>query len=262
MENKVVIITGASSGIGAATALRLARDGMRLTLAARRLERLEQVASQVEALGGEALCLQVDVCNYDDIQRMLQATLERWGRIDVLINNAGVGNEARLTEFAPGEVRQRIHTNLVAVIECTQAVLPVMLDQKAGHIINVSSIAGLIATPGSAVYCAGKYGVVGFSDALYRDLLGSGVHVSAFCPGFTPTEISPILRAHADGKPDAPYVPGLMPVEYVADQLARLIRRPRRRVVIPKSWRVLVWLGMQFPILVDWLSPVFKAKGK
>ena len=262
MENKVVIITGASSGIGAATALRLARDGMRLTLAARRVERLEQVAKEVQALGGEALVVQVDVCNQDDIQHMLQATLERWGRIDVLINNAGVGNEARLTKFPPGEIHKRIHTNLIAVIECTQAVLPTMLSQKAGHIINVASIAGLIATPGSAVYCAGKFGVVGFSDALYRDLLGTGVHVSAFCPGFTPTEISPILQAHAEGKPDAPYVPGLMPVEYVADQLARLIRHPRRRVVVPKSWSVLVFLAFLFPRLVDWLSPVFKAKGK
>ena len=262
MENKVVIITGASSGIGAATALRLARDGMRLTLAARRVERLEQVAKEVQALGGEALVVQVDVCNQDDIQHMLQATLERWGRIDVLINNAGVGNEARLTKFPPGEIHRRIHTNLIAVIECTQAVLPTMLSQKAGHIINVASIAGLIATPGSAVYCAGKFGVVGFSDALHRDLLGTGVHVSAFCPGFTPTEISPILRAHADGKPDAPYVPGLMPVEYVAEQLARLIRHPRRQVVIPKSWRILVFLAFLFPRLVDWLSPVFTAKGK
>jgi short-subunit dehydrogenase len=262
MENKVVIITGASSGIGAATALRLAREGMKLTLAARRVERLEQVASQVEALGGEALAVQVDVCQREDIERMLQATLERWGRIDVLINNAGVGNEARLTKFPPGEIHRRIHTNLIAVIECTQAVLPTMLSQKAGHIINVASIAGLIATPGSAVYCAGKFGVVGFTDALYRDLLGTGVHVSAFCPGFTPTEISPILQAHAEGKPDAPYVPGLMPVEYVADQLARLIRHPRRRVVVPKSWSVLVFLAFLFPRLVDWLSPVFKAKGK
>ena len=262
MENKVVIITGASSGIGAATALRLAREGMRLTLAARRVERLEQAAAQVRALGGEALVVQMDVCQGEDIQRMVQATLERWGRIDVLINNAGVGNEPPLIEFAPSEIRQRIHTNLTAVIECAQAVLPVMLGQKAGHIINVSSIAGLVATPGSAIYCAGKFGVVGFSDALHRDLLGSGVRVSAFCPGFTPSEISPILRAHAEGRPEARYVPGLMPVSYVAEQIAGLIRRPRRRLIVPPSWRVLVWLAYLCPWLVDWLTPVFKRKGK
>jgi short-subunit dehydrogenase len=262
IQNKVVIITGASSGIGAAAALRLARAGARLTLAARRVERLEQVAVQVQALGGEALVVQMDVCNHDDIQRMLQATLERWGRVDVLLNNAGVGNEAPLTEFAPGEIRQRLHTNLIAVIECAQAVLPVMLRQQSGHIINVSSIAGLVATPGSAVYCASKFGVIGFTDALHRDLLGTGVRVSAFCPGFTPSEISPILQAHAEGQPGARYVPGLMPVSYVADQIARLIRRPRLHLIVPPSWRVLVWLALLFPGLVDLLAPVFKSKGR
>jgi short-subunit dehydrogenase len=262
MENKVVIITGASSGIGAATALRLAREKMRLTLAARRLERLEQMAAQVQALGGEALVVQVDVRQPGDIQRMVQATLERWGRIDVLLNNAGVGSGPPLADMTPEEIERRIHTNLIAVIECAQAVLPVMLRQKAGHIINVASISGLIATPGSTIYCASKFGVIGFSDALYRELLGTGVRVSAFCPGYTPTEITPELKAHAEGRPDARYVPGLMPVSYVAEQIARLIRRPRLRMVVPPSWNVLVALALMFPWLVDLLAPAFKLKGK
>ena len=260
MQNKVVLITGASSGIGAATALRLAGDGMRLALAARRLERLEQLAEQVRLLGGEALALQVDVCNPQVIRNMVQATLARWGRIDVLLNNAGVGGGRDFAELSPEEISHKIHTNLIAVIECAQAVLPAMLRQKSGHIINVSSINGLIATPGSEIYSATKFGVVGFSDALYRDLLGTGVRVSAFCPGFTPSEINPALQAHAEGRPDAPRIPGLMPVSYVADQIARLIRHPRRRVVVPVSWRVLVWLAILFPWLVDVLSPYYKAR--
>jgi short-subunit dehydrogenase len=262
IQNKVILITGASSGIGATAALRLARDGACLALAARRLERLEQVAAQVQALGGQALVIQADVCEPDDIQRMVQAALQRWGRIDVLINNAGVASGPPLLEITPDEIRRRLHTNLIAVIQCAQAVLPAMLRQKAGHIINVSSIAGLISTPGSGVYAAGKFGVIGFSDALRRDLLGSGVQVSAFCPGFTPSEINPELKAHAEGRPDAPYVPGLMPVGYVADQLARLIRRPRRRVIIPKSWQALVWLSILCPWLVDWLAPALKSREK
>ena len=257
MIDRVVIITGASSGIGAASALRLARDGARLTLAARRLERLEQVAAQVQAAGGEALVVQADVCRAEDIQRIVEATMERWGRIDVLINNAGVGNEPPLSEDAPGEVLQRIQTNLVAVIECARAVLPVMLRQKAGQIINVASIAGLIATPSNPVYCASKHGVVGFSEALRRDLLGTGVRVSCFCPGFTPSEISPRLQAHIDGKPGS-YIPGLMPVSYVAERIARLIRHPRRLVVVPPSWRLLVWLAQLCPWLVDWATPIYK----
>jgi short-subunit dehydrogenase len=258
----VVIITGASSGIGAATALRLAREGMRLTLAARRQDRLEQVAAGVESLGREALVVQTDVRDRDDIQRMVQATLERWGRIDVLLNNAGLGHDDLLVKVKPDDIRDEIHVNLTAVIECAQAVLPVMLRQKSGHIINVSSIAGLIATPGSSVYSATKFGVIGFSDALRRELRGSGIHVSAFCPGYTASEISPELRAVAEGRPDAPRVLGLMQVTYVADQIARLIRRPRLRVILPPSWKFLVVAAFLLPRLADRLVSAFLPKEK
>ena len=261
-NGKVVIITGASSGIGAAVARRLALDGMRLTLAARRLDRLEQVAAEVEALGGEALVVQTDVRNRDELQRMVQATLDRWGHIDVLLNNAGLGHDRLLIRFKPEKIRDEIHINLIAIIECAQVVLPVMLRQKSGHIINVASIAGLIATPGGTVYSASKFGVNGFSDALRRELRGSGIHVSAFCPGFTPTEISPELKAISEGQPGAPRRPGLMPVTYVADQIAHLIRHPRWRVIIPPSWKFLVMVAFLFPGIADALLPLFLKKEK
>ncbi len=259
-KGKVVIITGASSGIGAAAARRLARDGMHLTLAARRLDRLEQVAAEVESLGGEALVVQTDVRNRDDIQRMVEATLDRWGRIDVLLNNAGIGHDRLLIRTKPERIQNEIHINLTAVIECTQVVLPVMLRQKSGHIINVASIAGLIATPGSTIYSATKFGVNGFSDALRRELRGSGISISAFCPGYVPTEISPDLKAIAEGQPDAPHVPGLMPVSYVAEQIARLIHHPRRRVIIPTSWKILVVIAFLFPGLADAVITLFMKK--
>jgi len=260
IKGKVVIITGASSGIGAAVARRLAHDGMRLTVAARRLDRLEQVAAEVEALGGEALIVQTDVRNRDELRCMVQTTFERWGRIDVLLNNAGLGHDKALIRIKPEMIRDEIHINLIAVIECAQVVLPVMLRQKSGHIINVASIAGLIAMPGSTIYSATKFGVNGFSDALRRELHGSGIHVSAFCPGYTPTEISPELKAIAEGQPGAPRMPGLMPVTYVADQIACLIRHPRRRVIIPPSWKFLVIIAFLFPGIADALVPLFQAK--
>lgn len=133
-----------------------------------------------------------------------------------------------------------------------------MLRQKSGHIINVASIAGLIGVPGSTVYCATKFGVNGFTDALHRELLGTGIHVSAFCPGYTPTEISPELKAIAEGRPDAPKVPGLMPISYVADQIARLIEHPRLRVVIPKTWQPLPFIADLFPALADKLIQLFQ----
>ena len=256
-KRKVVIITGASSGIGAAVARRLARDGLCLTLAARRREKLEQVASEIEALGSEVLVVQTDVCNRCDIQQMLELTLGRWGRVDVLINNAGVGNDKLLLRCKPEKIHNEININLTAVIECAQVVLPVMLRQKSGHIINVASIAGLVGLPGSTVYCATKFGVVGFSDGLRRELLGTGIHVSSFCPGFTPSEINPELRAIAEGLPGASKPPGLMPVSYVADQIAHLINHPRRRVVVPYSWNILVFIAIHFPGLADTIIRVY-----
>jgi short-subunit dehydrogenase len=260
MNRPVIIITGASSGIGAATARRLARENVCLTLAARRADRLQGVASDVENLASEALIVPTDVTNRADIHRMVQSTLDRWGRIDVLLNDAGISYDEPLVDLEPDKIRNEVQVNLIALIECTQAVLPVMLKQKSGHIINVASIEGLIATPGSSVYCATKFGVFGFSDSLRRQLRGSGIHVSAFCPGYTPSEITPRLKAHVDGRPDAPHHPGLMPTSYVADQIARLVRHPRRMVILPRSWSVLVLVAFLFPGVADALVSNFKAK--
>jgi short-subunit dehydrogenase len=254
-SNKVVIITGASSGIGAAVARRLARDGMRLTLAARRLDRLEGVATEVKALGGEALVVQTDVRNHAEILRMVQVTLERWGCIDVLINNAGMSHDKPLFRLKAGVIREEIQLNLIAVIECTQAVLIEMLRKKSGQIINISSIAGLIATPGGSIYSATKFGVVGFSDAIRRELHGTGIQISIFCPGYTPTELSPVLKAIAEGRRDMPHPLWLMPVNYVADQIAHLIRNPRRLVIIPAQWKLLVYITFLFPGIADRLMP-------
>jgi short-subunit dehydrogenase len=265
-RRKVAIITGASSGIGAAVARRLARDGYCLTLAARRLERLEEVAADVQTLGGEALIVQTDVRKRVELQHMLEVTLERWGRVDVLLNNAGVGNDKMFIRSSPEKIRDKVDTNLLAVIEGSQVVLPTLLRQKSGHIINVSSIAGLIGLPGSTIYCTTKFGVVGFSDSLRRELLGSGIHVSVFCPGFTPTEIGQDLKAIAENRPGAIRPPGLMPVTYVADQIARLIRHPRRLVIIPYSWTILVFIATTFPGLTDAVMRLYlnwrKKRGK
>jgi short-subunit dehydrogenase len=260
MNRPVIIITGASSGIGAATARRLARENVCLTLAARRADRLQSVASDVEKLGSEALIVRTDVTNRDDIHQMVQSTLDRWGRIDVLLNDAGISYDEPLVDLEPDKIRNEVQVNLIALIECTQAVLPVMLGQKSGHIINVASIEGLIATPGSSVYCATKFGVFGFSDSLRRQLRGSGVHVSAFCPGYTPSEITPRLKAHVEGRRDAPHHPGLMPTSYVADQIARLVHHPRRMVILPRSWSFLVLVAFLFPGVADALVSKFKAK--
>ncbi len=251
MNAPVLIVTGASSGIGAATARRMAREGFRITLAARREERLHSLADEVEQLGGEALVAPTDVNVPDDLGRLVQCTLDRWGRVDILFNNAGVAYDTNLEKMPREKIQAEVQTNLTSLILAAQAVLPVMLRQKSGHIINNSSLNGLVATPYNPVYCATKFGVVGFSDSLRRGLRGTGVRVSVFCPGNTPSELTVAHHAHAKGLPYAPKITGLMPTAYVADQVAGLIRRPHRMAMVPKLWSPFILLARIFPAWSD-----------
>lgn len=250
---KVVIITGASAGIGRATAVRLARDGMRLTLLARRKELLADLATEVESLGGEALVFPADVRDRDAIHQMVGATLERWARIDVLVNNAGVSYTCPVAELNPQRLRDTLDTNLLGVIECTQAVLPAMMHQKSGQIINVASIAGLIGIPHSTIYSTSKFGVVGFSDGLRREVSRHGVKVTTFCPGYVATDLSPRLQRIAERHPQAEHLPGVMTPEYVAERIARLIFHPRRRQIIPPGWGIIVWLAQSITPITDFV---------
>lgn len=259
---KTVIITGASSGIGAATARRLAGEGYCLTLAARRQDELERVAQEVETSGGQALVAPTDVRDRVAIQRMVQATLDRWGRVDVLVNNAGLGHDGHVIHLDPEQVRELMAVNVVAVVECAQAVLPAMMRQSSGHIINVASIAGLVGLPGSSLYCASKFAVNGFTDSLRREVSRYGIHVTALCPGFVATNFSPRLRQIAEGRPHAQRLPGVMRPGYVADRIADLIRHPRRRLIIPPGWGTLAAAARAFPWLTDAvLSRFDKADG-
>jgi short-subunit dehydrogenase len=270
----VAIVTGASSGIGEATARRLARDGMRVTLAARRQDELERVAGEIEAGGGQALIAPTDVRDRAAIHRMVQSTLDRWGRVDALINNAGLGYSARVVDLDPDQLRAQVSVNLVAVIECAQAVLPAMMRRKSGHIINVASIAGFVGLPGSSVYSATKSAVISFSDALRREVRTSGIQVTALCPGFVATNFSPRLKKIAEGRPDARRarlraiesrahrLPGVMRVDYVADRIAGLIRHPRRRLIIPPGWGLLAAVAQAFPQLTDLVLSRYVEQGE
>ncbi len=250
-QDKVAIVTGASSGIGEATAKRLARDGMRVALAARRADELARVTGEITAAGGQAFVAPTDVTDRGQIVRLVAATLDAWGRVDVLVNNAGLGHSQPVAELDSRQLRELVAVNLVAVIECAQAVLPAMTAQRAGHIVNIASIAGLIGLPGSSIYCATKAGVISFSDALRREVRSHGIHVTAFCPGFVATNFSPRLREIREGRPGGTRLPGVMRAEYVADCIAGVLRRPRRQVIVPPGWGVLVWVGRTFPWLTD-----------
>jgi len=257
IRNKVVLITGASSGIGAGVARRLAKEGAKVVLTARRKELLDSLAQEITAQGGQALALQVDVTDNHAIKEMVNETVAKYGRLDVLVNNAGLGFSSDVKDIDPARLRLQVAVNLVALIECAQAALRPMVAQGSGLIINVASLAGLVGAPGSSVYSATKFGVIGFSDSLRREVHKQGVRVTTFCPGFVATDFSPRLKKISMGAPDAPYLPGVMSVEYVAGVIAGIIRRPRRLVLVPFAFSTLVQLARAFPGIVDWASDRF-----
>jgi NAD(P)-dependent dehydrogenase (short-subunit alcohol dehydrogenase family) len=186
LKKKVVIITGAGSGIGAALAKGFSRAGARVTLAARRKERLEATAA---ACVEEHLCLKADVTDPQGRRDILEKTLERWGRLDILVNNAGIGAYGPFMDTTEEEWRRLFEINLFAPVFLTREVLKVMQSQGGGLIINLASIGGLLAHADQvAAYVASKHALLGFSRGLARDLAGSGIRVLAVCPHLTATE--------------------------------------------------------------------------
>jgi NADP-dependent 3-hydroxy acid dehydrogenase YdfG len=190
LSGRVVAVTGASSGIGEATALACARAGAAVSLAARRLDRVEGLAERISGDGGTALAIETDVGDERQAQRFVQRTATELGRLDVLVNNAGVMLLGPIAEAPTDEWRRMIHANVFGVLYCTHAALPVMKEQGSGHIVNVSSVAGRFARAGSGVYNLTKFGVGAFSEALRQETAPAGIRVSVIEPGAVATELS------------------------------------------------------------------------
>jgi short-subunit dehydrogenase len=189
LDDKVVLITGASSGIGRSLAFAFARRGARVVLVARRAERLEAVRREIEPYAPEALVIPSDITDEGQLQHVVTTTLDTFGSIDVLVNNAGLSLGGRLQDQHPDRIAQMLRVNLWAAIRLTQLVLPHMLEQQHGYILNVGSGQGRTAMPLFAPYAATKYGLSGFTDALRRELDGTGVRLTLVLPGWTHTDM-------------------------------------------------------------------------
>jgi short-subunit dehydrogenase len=224
LKDSVVVVTGASSGIGKATALAFARKGARLALGARRLDRLNAVAQMCETRGSPDVSVRrLDVGNRADARAFIAAALRDHERIDVLVNNAGVGWMGRLQEMPEDKIDELVATNLKGVIATTQAALPAMMARQQGVIINVSSVVGFRASPYSAVYSATKHAIVGLSHALRGELSGTGVKVCVVYPGVTKTEFF--------DSTEAPLGP-MYSASWVANLIVRTARFPRRDAIV------------------------------
>jgi NADP-dependent 3-hydroxy acid dehydrogenase YdfG len=252
LSGKVVLITGASSGFGEATAKLFAQEGSKIVLAARRVERLEELASAIRAAGGDALPVAVDVTQPAQIEAMVKAAIDQYGRIDILFNNAGFGRLDWFEALDPiKDIQGQINVDLLGVIWTARAVLPQMYRQRSGHIINMSSMAGWAAPPLYSVYAAAKFGVRGFSEALRREAFPFGVKVSTIYPGGAATEFQKHVGQNKAKQRFKTPAWLKLTAEDVARAVVNLAKRPRRSLILPRVMAFSVFLNSHFMGLSD-----------
>jgi NAD(P)-dependent dehydrogenase (short-subunit alcohol dehydrogenase family) len=237
LTDQVAIVTGASSGIGAATAHELARRGARVVLAARRERELKAQVLAIRGGGGKAIAIPADVTDVVQVIRLIECARQEFGPVDVLVNNAGSNWMKPLAETSPDEINRLLQVNLLGAMVATNAVLPEMQQRGHGAVITVGSVASHVAI--EPLYSATKFGVRGFSLALRRQLAGSGVSVSLVTPGNIRTRMTSGLR---ERMPE----PTL-----VATAIADLILNPRRELVIPRKYHAIIWFDRLFPGIAD-----------
>ena len=213
LSGKAVAITGASSGIGEATALTLARAGASVALGARRKDRIDALAARIEDEGGTAVALEVDISDEEQARAFVATAADRLGRLDSLINNAGVMLLGPVESGSADDWRTMVDVNLLGLLYCTHAALPIMREQGSGDIVNVSSVAGRFARAGSAVYNLTKFGVGAFSEGLRQEVTEGGIRVILVEPGFVDTE----LQSHNQGQV-------LEMIEGMRDQIGEVLR--------------------------------------
>ena len=263
LKGKVVLITGASSGFGMDAARLFAEEGCSVVLAARRIDRLQELAASIQAEGGEAFAVPVDVANRDEIEIMVETVLDLYGQIDILFNNAGFGRLSWLENLDPDrDIETQIQVNLTGLIQTTRAVLPYMLQRNSGHIINMSSVAGWIAPSTYTIYSATKFGVRGFTDALRREVQPFGIHVSGIDPGPAQTEFGQHTGNHPMKKSALRKYFRSMTSEHVAQCVIDLAKRPRRALIIPWYYRIALLGDWLIPGFVDWVVMKFLTSKK
>ncbi|MDB9444746.1 3-oxoacyl-[acyl-carrier-protein] reductase [Anabaena sp. CS-542/02] len=199
LQGKVAIVTGASRGIGRAIALELAKQGASIVVNyASSSGAADTVAAEINAAGGQAIALKADVSKVDQVEALFNATIEKFQRLDIIVNNAGITRDTLLLRMKPEDWQAVIDLNLTGVFLCTRAASKIMLKQRSGRIINIASVAGQMGNPGQANYSAAKAGVIGFTKTVAKELASRGITVNAVAPGFIATDMTSKLSNTED----------------------------------------------------------------
>jgi uncharacterized protein len=248
-QDKVVIVTGASGGIGLETALAFAREGARVVLAARNETKLREVVAAHPEWHDRILPMPTDVTKDEDVRRLVAATIAKFGRIDILVNNAGVGMRAAFADMPLDEVRSIMDVNVYGPIRCIQAVLPQMRQQQSGQIVNVGSVLSEVVAVRNSAYCASKFALLALSDTLRIELHGTGIEVISVLPAYTDTPFFEHMYRDSGPVRQSPFA-GQHPAQ-VAEALLHGCARHKRQVVLTVSARLAIWLRRLYPPLID-----------
>ena len=257
---KVALITGASAGIGAALARELAREGADLVLTARREDRLRDLAREIGTTGRNAVIVRCDVTRDGDVERAVAAAIERYGRLDIAIANAGFGVAGPVAELNLDDFRRQMETNVFGVLRTLYASLP-ELRKARGQFVIVGSVSGHVPTPATSAYCMSKFALRGFAESIHDELSASGVSVTLVSPGFVDSDIRRVDnrgQVHEDA-PDPIPAWLRMPTGQAARQIGRAIHRRRREVVVTGHGKALVLLYRYAPWLLRFLIARFGA---
>jgi short-subunit dehydrogenase len=246
-KNKVVLITGASSGIGKQTAIEFAKLGSSVILVARGKNKLEQVENELKQFNVNTLVCTCDVSKKDQVEKMSKIVLEKFNSIDILVNNAGFAIYGSVYDLSINDIESQMETNYFGMIYCTKNFLPLMLEKKSGHIVNVASVAASFGLPGIASYCASKFAMLGFSEGLKHELSGTGVGITVVSPIMVKTD----FFDHPSFEKMPKYSPTSLNSKTVAKAIVKASNSSRFEIIIPSIVRIAVWLKHTFPYFIN-----------
>ena len=246
-KNKVVLITGASSGIGKQTAIEFARHGSTIILVARRRNKLEEVEQELKKFDVTTFICECDISKKEQVEIMSKEVIQKFNSVDILVNNAGFAIYGSVSDLSINDIESQMETNYFGMIYCVKNFLPLMIEKKSGHIVNVASVAASFGLPGIASYCASKFAMLGFSEGLKHELSGSGVGITVVSPIMVKTD----FFEHPSFEKMPKYSPTSLNATTVAKAILKAADSSRLEIIVPSVVRGAVWAKHTFPYFIN-----------